>query len=320
MLILEVDKRVKGDLDKIWQILTDSESFADAAPDIIRVEQLTASGKDMKRRVHHKSGRCWEEECKQWEPQSLCTMQIDTDNYPLPVSMIKRSISMQQLQRNVQISLRYEYAPRFGPFGYLVDKYRIRPVLAIFARQLLDNLARKIQLANTDNIITARTIIENKDPAIMTIAPDTLIEEACKILTEKRIGCVIATNPDGSIAGILSERDVVNGIARAGGTPILHKPASEFMTHDVIVSYLDDGINKLMSMMSKRRIRHLPVLDNKQSLIGVISIGDIINFRMAELEQESAAMHQYIEGRKWREMAMQIGRGAATEEFSSGSG
>ena len=320
MLTLKVDKRVKGDLDSIWEILTDSAIFADSAPDIVRIEQLNDTGKDMKRRVHHKSGRSWEESCQDWNPQQSYSMQVETDNYPLPVSMIHRTISLEQLQRNVRITLSYEYAPRFGPLGYLVDKYRIRPVLTIFARQLLDNLARKIQLTNSDNIITAQTIIQNKDPELLTVTPDTLIEEACGILTEKRIGCVIALNEDGGIAGILSERDVVNGIARSGGQPILHHPVKEFMTHDVVICQPDDGINKLMASMSKRRIRHLPVVDSNQRLVGVISVGDIINFRMAELEQESAAMHQYIEGRKWREMSIQIGRGAATEEFTQNSG
>lgn len=316
MLALEVDKRVKGDPETIWQILTDSQSFAEAAPAIIRVENLGGEAVGMKRRVHHKSGRSWEEECKQWEPLSAYRVQIDTTNYPLPVTSMQRTISMQQLQRNVLVKVRYEYSPRYGPLGYLVDKYQIKPVLNIFARQLVDNLVRKIQLTNTDNIITAQRILDSKDPAIMTITPDTLIEAACQILTDKRIGCVIAVNPDQTIAGILSERDVVNAIGKSGGDPILHRPAKDFMTHDVVVSHPDDGINKLMSMMSKRRIRHLPVLDDEEHLLGVISIGDIINFRMAELEQESAAMHQYIEGRKWREMAMQIGRNAATEEFS----
>ena len=88
------------------------------------------------------------------------------------------------------------------------------------------------------------------------------------------------------------------------------------MTHNVIVSHPEDSLTELMSIMSKKRIRHLPIVDKNQYLVGVISIGDIVNARMAELEQESQAMHQYIEGRKWREVAMQIGRGAAAKEFS----
>ena len=228
-------------------------------------------------------------------------MQINTVNYPLPITAIQRILSMEQLKRNVLIKLRYEYTPRYGPLGYFIDKYRISPVLKIFARQLIDNLARKIHLTNTDTIITAQTILDSKDSEVLTIKPETLIEEACQILTDRRIGSVIAVHPDNTIAGILSERDVVNAIGNSGGKPILHRPANDFMTHDVVISHPDEGINDLMHKMSKRRIRHLPILDDQEHLVGVISIGDLINFRMAELEQESAVMHQYIEGRKWRD-------------------
>ncbi|HIF52065.1 MAG TPA: CBS domain-containing protein [Thiotrichaceae bacterium] len=315
MLILEIDKRVKGDLETIWKILTDMKSFSETAPDIIRVEQVSGDALGMVRRIHHKSGRSWEEECKEWETQSRFSMEVKTDSYPLPVTYLRRITSMEQRQKNVVIKIRYEYTPKYGPLGYFLNKHQIRPILKIFSTQLLDNLAKKIHQQNTDTSITAATILKNKDPAILTITPDTLISEASKILTDKRIGCVIALNPQGIIAGILSERDIVNGLANAG-QPILNMAATQFMTHDVIVSHPEDSMAKLMSIMSAKRIRHLPVIDDNNHLVGVISIGDIINARMIELEQESDAMHQYIEGRKWREVAMQIGRSAASEEFS----
>jgi CBS domain-containing protein len=315
MLILEIDKRVKGDLDTIWEILTDMKTFSETAPDIIRVEQLSGEALGMVRRIHHKSGRSWEEECKQWEPKSRFSMQVKTENYPLPISYLRRIASMEQKQKNVVIKIRYEYTPKYGPLGFFLDKHQIRPILKIFSTQFLDNLAKKIHQQNANAAITAATILKNKDPAILTITSETLIAEACQIMTDKRIGCVIALNSQAKIAGILSERDIVNGMANAG-QPILNKPATEFMTRNVIVSHPEDSMAKLMSIMSSKRIRHLPVVDDNDHLIGVISIGDMINARMIELEKESDAMHQYIEGRKWREVAMQIGRSAASEEFS----
>ncbi len=314
MLILEVDKRVKGELETIWDILTDTEGFAEVAPDINRVELVSGEAKGMVRRIHHKSGRSWEEECKEWEPHSLFSMQVDTANYPLPVSYMRRITSIEQKQKNIVLKIRYEYTPKYGPLGFFMDKHQVRPILKIFATQLLDNLANKIHQTKQDSMISAATILENKDPAILTITPETLIAEACKILTEKRIGCLIALDTNKKIAGILSERDIVNGIAKAG-QPILDKPAKEFMTLNVILCHPENSLADLMSLMSKNRIRHLPVVDDNENLMGVISIGDTITARMGELEQESAAMHQYIEGRKWREVAMQIGRGAASEEF-----
>lgn len=315
MLTLEIDKRVKGDLETIWEILTDMKTFTETAPDIVRVEQLSGSDLGMVRQIHHKSGRIWEEECKEWLPLKSYTMQIKTDNYPLPITYLRRITSMEQRQKNVVIKIRYEYTPKYGLLGYFLNKHQIRPILKIFATQLLDNLSKKIHQRYSNVSITAATILNSKDPAILSITPETLISEACTILTEKRIGCVIALSPEGKIAGILSERDIVNGITNTGQA-ILNKPAKEFMTKEVIVNHPEDSMASLMSIMSSKRFRHLPIVDDNEHLIGVISIGDIINFRMKELEQESDAMHQYIEGRKWREVAMQIGRSAASEEFS----
>jgi len=315
MLKIEVDKRVKGDPETIWEILTNTECYADVAPDVIRAEHVSGEAIGMVRRIHHKSGRSWEEECKEWEPQSHFTMQVQTENYPLPVTYLQRKVSMEQKQKNIVIKIRYEYTPNYGPLGYFLNKHQIHPILTIFIAQLAENLAKKLLRQNADASISAATILKNKDPAILTIIPETLIAEACKILTDKRIGCVVALNPEGKIAGILSERDIVNGLANSDG-PILHKPATEFMTHKVITCHPEDSLAELMSSMSKKRIRHLPVVDDNDHLVGVISISDIINARMSELEHESAAMHQYIEGRKWREVAMQIGRGAASEEFN----
>ena len=290
------------------------KSFSETAPDIVRVEQLSGEALGMVRRIHHKSGRSWEEECKEWKPQSHFTMQIKTDNYPLPVTTLRRITSMEQKQKNVVVKIRYEYTPKYGPLGYFLDKHQIRPILKIFSRQFADNLAIKIHRQNIDTSITAATILKSKDSAILTITPETLISDACQILTDKRIGSVIALNPQGKIAGILSERDIVNGISTTG-QPILNKPANDFMTHNVFVSHPEDSLVTLMSVMNTKRIRHLPVVDDNDHLLGIISIGDIVNARMTELEQESEAMHQYIEGRKWREVAMQIGRSAASEEF-----
>lgn len=315
MLKLTVDKRVKGELETIWEILTDAECFCETAPDIVRVEKLSGEAVGMLRRIHHKSGRSWEEECVEWEPQSHFTMQIKIENYPLPVSYIRRISSMEQKQKNVVIKIAYEYTPKYGPLGFFLDKHQVRPILKIFATQLTDNLAKKIHQQNVDASISAATILKNKDPITLTIIPETLISDACQILTDKRIGCLIALNRDGKIAGILSERDIVNAIASAG-QPILNNPAKDFMTHDVTVSHPEDSLSTLMATMSSKRIRHLPVIDDNERLVGVISIGDIVNARMSELQQESDTMHQYIEGRKWREVAMQIGPGAAADELN----
>lgn len=315
MLALEVEHRVKGEYEQIWGIITDSNCLSQMVSDITRVEQRAGDAVGMVRVIHHNSGRSWEEVCMEWEAQSHFTMQIKTEQYPLPVKALRRITSMQQRKNSIIIKIRYEYTPSYGPFGVFMDKYQIRPILTIFATQLLDNLAKTIHQQGTDALITAATILQNKNQIVLTIIPETLIADACQIMTDKRIGCLIVLDRQGKIAGVLSERNIVNSIAIAGQT-ILNEPVKKFMSQHVTVSDPEHGLATLMAMMSESRLHYLPVVDDDENLVGVISIGDIVNARMSELEQESAAMHQYIEGRKWREVAMQIGRGAAADEFS----
>lgn len=316
MFTIDVDKRVKGEPESIWRLITDSQGFAAAAPDVVRVEDISGREETLSRRVHHRSGRSWEEHCKEWLPHERYTMQIDTGGYPLPVNAIRRGFTITPLKRNVRLGIHYEYTASMGPLGYFIDKYQIRPVLTLFATQLLDNLARRINEVNTNRVVSAQALLDGKDNRLYTITPGTRIAEACRILTDQRIGCVIAVDGQQGIVGILSERDVVNAIANAGGKPVLDNAIDQHMTHDVILCRPEDSMHDIMSCMSKNRIRHLPVADGARKLLGVISIGDIVNYRMSELQQETDAMHQYIEGRKWREVAMQYGRDAAAEDFT----
>ncbi len=121
---------------------------------------------------------------------------------------------------------------------------------------------------------------------------------------------------DGSFAGILSERDVVNVITKFGAAA-LEQLAADIMTKNVITCLPDDSLSKIMKCMTERRIRHLPCVDDEGQLHGILSIGDAVKARMDELEIETAAMHDYIKDRRWRELSLQVGRGGAAAEFES---
>ncbi|MCG8379215.1 MAG: CBS domain-containing protein [Proteobacteria bacterium] len=315
MLSLEIDKRVKGDPKRIWEILTDIEYFAEAAPNIIRIEHISGEGVGMIRRVHHNSGRSWEEICKDWKTESHFKMQVNSDDYPLPVTNMSRIIIMEKMKNSWAIKIRYDYTPKYGPFGLILDKYQLRPILKIFAIQLIDNFAKKIYQQNTTSTVTAESMLRSKDSTVYSITPNTSIYDACELLAEKRIGCVMVLDQDNNIEGILSERDIVRAMT-TGGDSVMNKPSSDFMTRNVITSKPEDSLEIIMSCMSKHHFRHLPVVNEDDELLGVISIGDVVNTRMNELENESNVMQQYIEGRKWREVAMQIGHGAASKEIN----
>jgi CBS domain-containing protein len=135
-------------------------------------------------------------------------------------------------------------------------------------------------------------LIRGKSHEIVKIRSDKSIAEAAIALTENKIGALLVEDQDGTIGGILSERDIVGGMAPHGAD--LHDVAvSELMTRDVIRCSPNDSINEAMAMMTDRRIRHLPVFDGDE-LVGFISIGDLVKCRIMEVQSEAEALRQYI--------------------------
>lgn len=135
-------------------------------------------------------------------------------------------------------------------------------------------------------------ILQAKGHDVLTIEPSRTLADAARALTEKRIGAVVVAGPDGSVLGILSERDIVRAVARAG-TAALDTPVSQHMTGKVVTCTRQTSINDLMGMMTERKFRHLPVVENGR-LCGIISIGDVVKHRVAEIEAETEAMREYI--------------------------
>jgi CBS domain-containing protein len=137
-----------------------------------------------------------------------------------------------------------------------------------------------------------RAILQKKGADIVTIDEDATIGEAARMLAEFKIGAlVIAT--DGQVRGILSERDIVRGLA-SQGLGVLDAPVASLMTTAVATCVLDDGIDALMATMTEQRVRHLPVVDS-DGLVGIVSIGDVVKHRLEELQVEAQTLHDYIE-------------------------
>ena len=135
-------------------------------------------------------------------------------------------------------------------------------------------------------------LIRGKSHEIVKIRSDNSIAEAAIALTENKIGALLVEDQDGTIGGILSERDIVGGMAPHGAD--LHDvEVSELMTRDVIRCSPSDSVNEAMAMMTDRRIRHLPVFDGDE-LVGFISIGDLVKCRIMEVQSEAEALRQYI--------------------------
>ncbi len=141
-------------------------------------------------------------------------------------------------------------------------------------------------------MIPVKRILEEKGNSVVTIPPLASVLDAADVLNQHGIGALVVCEGPDELKGIISERDIVQGVAR-NGTDSLTAPVTSLMTHDVVVCHPDDWITDIMATMTDRRIRHLPVVDNG-ALKGLISIGDIVKQRIGEIEQEADAMRAYI--------------------------
>lgn len=136
------------------------------------------------------------------------------------------------------------------------------------------------------------SILQNKGSFVATVTPESTVAELLDVLAEHQIGAVVVARPDGSIAGIVSERDVVRR-GREHRAAILEKPVSAIMTEMVVTCGPDATSAELMGLMTERRVRHIPVIDDDE-LVGIVSIGDVVKARLSELETERDALQAYI--------------------------
>ncbi len=131
-----------------------------------------------------------------------------------------------------------------------------------------------------------------KGDEVVTVSPEETATEVVATLASKRIGAVVVTEDGKHIAGVLSERDIVQALAD-GGADALERPASSLMTTEVFTCEPATTVDQLMSLMTERRIRHVPVVV-EGCLAGLVSIGDVVRDRIADLETESQVLHDYI--------------------------
>ena len=139
--------------------------------------------------------------------------------------------------------------------------------------------------------MTIAHLISDRDDAIVSCSPRDSVHHAATLLAEKRIGA-LPVMEDGTVAGIFSERDLLYCVAR-DGAEVLHRAVGEVMTSPAITIEPGANVLKALSLMTKRRIRHLPVVYGDR-MVGFVSIGDLVKYRMDRIEAEAAQMREYI--------------------------
>lgn len=141
--------------------------------------------------------------------------------------------------------------------------------------------------------MTIASILATRPGEVISVPRGTPVHEAVKLLAEKRIGAVPVVDGD-TVAGVFSERDLLYRLAGEGAS-VLDRTVDEVMTTPALTVAKDLSVLAALSLITRRRIRHLPVVENGR-MIGIVSIGDLVKKRMDLIEEEAEAMRSYIQG------------------------
>ena len=139
--------------------------------------------------------------------------------------------------------------------------------------------------------MTVRAILDTKGHNVQSVEPQAKLFAAVKMLGERKIGAVLVMSK-GHIEGILSERDIVRVLGERGAG-VIDEPVSAVMTRKVVSCTQSDTVAAIMEMMTLGKFRHLPVLEGDK-VVGLISIGDVVKWRVKEFESEQEALQNYI--------------------------
>ena len=135
-------------------------------------------------------------------------------------------------------------------------------------------------------------LLDQKGRTVHTTSGDTSASDAARTLVDRKIGALLVVDGKGQAVGILSERDIVTGMA-SKGADLTNVTVDSLMTPNLVKCAPGDSVSQLMAKMTERRVRHLPVYDG-QELVGIVSIGDAVKSRIEEIEAEAAALREYI--------------------------
>jgi CBS domain-containing protein len=140
--------------------------------------------------------------------------------------------------------------------------------------------------------MTVRAILSLKGGDVVTIKPTASLVTAAKVLAERRIGALVVTDTAERVAGILSERDIVRALAERGPAA-LDESVDQVMTRRVVSCTEAMTVSEIMERMTAEKFRHLPVI-KLGSLVGIVSIGDVVKYRLAAMQRESQSVRDYI--------------------------
>lgn len=143
-------------------------------------------------------------------------------------------------------------------------------------------------------MIVSQILKSKSETGVISVRPDASVSEAVGVLSEKRIGTLVVAKEAGGLDGIVSERDIVREMGRQG-VALMTEPVSKIMTSKLVTCGPSDTADGVLEMMTKGRFRHMPVVDDG-TMVGLISIGDVVKARLSELSMEKDALEGMIMG------------------------
>lgn len=135
-------------------------------------------------------------------------------------------------------------------------------------------------------------ILQTKGGQVFSLSVDGTLADAVEALNAHNIGAIVITGENGAVVGILSERDIVRRLG-SGQAAALSLPIAECMSRGVVTCTRDTSVADVMERMTRRRIRHMPVVEG-ETMVGIISIGDVVKRKIEETELEASALRDYI--------------------------
>jgi CBS domain-containing protein len=143
--------------------------------------------------------------------------------------------------------------------------------------------------------MTVEAILKTKGSNVFSIRPEHSVSDAAALMSSKRVGVALVCDGKGRLQGVVSERDIVGGITQYG-KGLLDMPVRNIMSSPVVTCGPRDAVKSIMEIMTRRRIRHLPVVDG-DDVLGIVSIGDAVNYRLNESELERAVLRDFAVAR-----------------------
>ncbi|MFK8014282.1 MAG: CBS domain-containing protein [Gammaproteobacteria bacterium] len=295
MATIRLKQSVNADIQSVWSVISDFSRLAEFEPEVARATVVRGTGADAVLRLVNYAGQVWEERCVAYAPNDSYTLKADADSLPFPYAQRERVVSV--VPDGDEVSLEYElrYRTRLWPVGaWRASSSRTGSM----ARQTLEAMLHAIRDDQWRHTITVQTILNRKGASVVSASPRDTIASVAGLLMANRIGAVLVLDDERKLVGLVSERDIAYGLASAG-PELLTQTADSIMSTNLIVCAPEHDMEFVMVCMTDKRIRHLPVMDG-ETLLGIVSIGDVVWQRIAALEAQSQTMRDYIESREWR--------------------